>query len=764
MPSGMTALFCFWGCNMATDAFVPELKKITAAPIRPLPFKRDNLADDEELCKLVLAHLGEKYDTYSSDRKPLEQLWDSFDYMMKCGQHDTQRETERDRVDADSDDYMTRTKTRNIGSTIAARAVRLLASFLIDVLNSKPDVCRFTSRYNPVVPSSGEQADEEAAIRQAMIRYTRQAEGFDKKSVEFAYTLFTYGNVPVFAGWKQRREKIAVRKEVAPTMGAQLKAFFSREKPQAKSQVVEEEVLLENRPDFGMIPNEDFFADNNIPSIQRQHCMFTRSLAGWGELYNAQRQGQFLNVETLTAQNFYKGDTSGIEEKRQDNAGQESTMDDTKTGVFLQYQAFVELPIDESKPKGKSRWNEEKHIPQRYRVFVATKDNPRDGVCLRIARLDDPDNEWPIEMVSVYPYDAKRLYKVAPLQLIRGNYTAITTSKMQVIDRSTLDNNRPMKIKAGSVHVFRGGAEVTDLTFGPDTVYVCDNPQTDIQEFELGPLRDTMPILGYLEEDTKQLLGLVQIMTGVPMGQRTSANESQIAKTSAERPHMMDVRYIFHTWLCFYARKAVRYWNIFAEDDQILKIADSERILDVNPAGLHGDYDVEVTIADDYFHTIMEMDKWSYAARNVLPMFSSVLDLRKTAIYVCDRTLNWDVTAIVKPDNSEMSAEYARKMIAMMKQNQVPPIPPSMDLDALLRELQGERIMYSGAEEQNAWLIHLDRAIEQVEFMRQNQPAMMPMGSSPVPGPVQNPGAAAGNRIAAQLGAEAGEPAAMGGA
>jgi len=94
-------------------------------------------------------------------------------------------------------------------------------------------------------------------------------------------------------------------------------------------------------------------------------------------------------------------------------------------------------------------------------------------------------------------------------------------------------------------------------------------------------------------------------------------------------------------------------------------------------------------------------------------------------------------------------------MIEAMKQRQELPIPDSMDLGVLERELKGERVLWMGVEntDAGAWVLFLDRAIAQVEMKKQQQPMLRPMGAAPSGN--QTDGEVAGNMIAAQKGAQA---------
>lgn len=720
---------------MSQDAFVPEITKIPVEPLMTPQVEFKNLADDEDLVKHVLDHIQYTFNKYRSNRSELDDIWDAADYMLKCAQSETQREVERGRNDRDSSDNTTKTKSQKVGSTLFHRQIRTLAALLIDILKSRRDPFLFQSRSNPDVPYSGFQVHEQAEQYNALMRFTREADKFDEKAIELAWELLTYGNVPIFVGWREKRAEILDRQQ----------------QPDGSTSVVRKEVLTEFRPSMSWINNRQFYADQNVP-MRNQTSFGITSAASWSDMYDMQRNGEYLNVENLTASHLYQGGANEARDTEDVNSGYGASTNDTQTGMFRQFDWYAMLPIDEDRGAGK-RWDDKKNPLKRYWITIATALDPQQGVCLRIQRNDDPDDEWPVEMLSVMPV-GKGLYKLSIAQVARGNFNECTTTKQQILDRRTLRNNRPLKRKS-SVRAFISGAPTEDMTFRPDLQMVCDDPDADVKEFQIDSTPENFDVLRYLDNDTDEAVGTNRITRGEPMGGRTSSNEVEKAYGAAARPHMMMLKYIINKWLRFYGRKCIRRWTIHAPDDLILKITDSKRLLDVSPAALRGDFDIRIDLVDEYENNIMQAQKFVFAAQNILPMFQDVLELRELAKDAFDKVLQWDVTRYIKPDTGQATIVYAKKMIEAMKQGQELPIPDSMDLAVLERELKGVRVLWMGVEntEQGAWVMLLDRAIAQVELKKQQQPMLRPMGAAPSGN--QTEGEVAGNMIAAQKGAEA---------
>jgi len=717
-------LLFFYGEIMAdNDAFVPEDLEIVEEPIIQDELEVLNLADDEELVEKVLEHVDYYYTKYQADRDELKDLWEVADYMFKTGQNASLAETERKRLDR-QDDSLTQTKAQKCGSTLFYRQVVSIASYLVSVLNSKKDPFTFKSRYNPEIFESYEQADELANQHNLLMRWTRDADGFDTMAIDLLFQLIKYGNLPIYMSWKRKSSDILDR--------------YSNGKLERRR------ILTDNRPTLSWILNENFYADQNIGNIQDQNLILVKSLANIATLYQGKREGEYMNVDNIDKANLYQGSDDDFRETKEDNAGYGSNTSDSNTGLLLQFDVHALLPIDPTKPKGK-RWDEEKFEPKKYWVTIVTDSDPSKGICLRIERNRDPDDEYPFEMLNSIPDDTDKLYGLSLAQVLRGNYTEATVAKEQYIDQKTLATNKPLMMKRGEVYCDDG-----ELKYEQDRIYNVENKDS-ISEFQMAPVNEPLAFLNYIDGDSDEAAFSNAVFRGEAMGGRTSSSEAVNALDSSTRPHAMMAKYVLHKLLKFYAKKGVRYWHVYGDENQVLQISDETLHPVIRPAELFGDFNVELTIVDEYEQNIMQQQSYTFAAQNIIPMFQQFLDMRGIAKDVFEKILHWDVTRYILPDIKDESINRARIAInSMMNEGVYIPPRPSDDLEAVLLEAKGERIEYRGVEDEYPNVALLDRYIAEVEQLKEQKQTQAPQPVAPSGN--ETPGEVVGNQIAAEQG------------
>ena len=718
--------------------------------------QRVNLADDDDLVKHVMAHLESKLGKYKTERGELEDIWQVGDYMLKCGQDATLQESERERIDRQGDD-MNKTKAQKVGCTMFFRQVRTLAALFTDILTSKRDPFVFRSRNNPDVFFSAGQADELAEQHNLLMRWTRDQENFTVKCIDSFFSLLTHGNIVLHSRWLRRKADILDRWPVMVDVPGGIDPETGEEIPATRkvdgTKIERRMITVDNRPVMDVIPIEDMYCDQNIGDMQKQQVVIISSPVPYSDILDVEREGEYVNVDKIDSTKIYQGRTSdSMHADRETNAGYESGTDDSATGLLQQYDATAMLPIDESKPAGK-RWDSKKHVAKKFWVTVIHSFT--DGVCLRIERNPDPDDEMPFEIVPLFPKDPDKAYGLSPAQILRGTYSEQTTMKMQLIDHGTLLNNRPLWVVAGEVHI--DGTD--DLKFGKDKVYQVDS-KNSMGEFQMDttPYTVTMGMLAYLDSDSDETMGTVSAVRGQAMGGRTSAGEATNAYTAARLPHKMTVQYVLHRLLRFYAKKGIRLWHLHAEDDQILKITDGEEVYrNVRPIDLFGDFDVEVNIVDQFEQSMLQEQMMTFTMQNILPIYMDILDKRESFKDIADKFLHIDVSRWIKPDLSEQSKLLARTEHETMRNGGYVEPTPDEDFDTMLREHQGERIQYRGMENQDeattAYMIALDRHIEMTEFLKKQSAARQPMASQPGAPQNQSDGEVAGNAIAGMEGA-----------
>jgi hypothetical protein len=732
---------------LSSDAFIP-----TEIEDQPKPknvqkiFHGENLADDPALCESAMSYLKIYKDKYKTDRASHETIWETTDWMWKCGQDETIRETERTRLDRQADN-LTKTKAQKVGSTMFYKIVRSLAAQFVNVLFSQTDPYHYSSRSNPEIFGSDKQAELLANQHNLTMRWNRDKENFTVKAIEFLFQLIKYGNQPVVCSWFRRSQEVLDRWPTKkPVEGQPVETKVSRKL-----------VLTDNRFNWEAIPIENFYADSNIADMQKQNCVITESTTNMTELLDGQRLKEYINVDQVNESHLFKGsgDNDEIRQQKETNAGLASTTPDANTGTFQLWNAMVLLPIDETAKIGK-RWDPLKNMPKKFWVTVV-KDFTA-GVVLRIERNPDPDDEIPMDMIHHLPDDSDKLYHISLAQLIRGNYSESTTSKEQLIDTKTANINRPLKAKRGEVYTDTG-----DLKFGKDVIYYVEN-ENSLTEFVMAPVNDIIPTLQYIDNDSDEAAGNNRATRGEAMGQRTSSSEAVNAYTAASLPNKMLIKYVFHQWLSWLARKGVRYWHIYAQENQTLKIADDEGVYQsIRPIDLFGDYDVVIDIVDEFEQNLMQQQGMTFAAQNLLPLFLKDMNSREAAKKFFELILHTDISDIIKPDDSEQQKALARHENRLLMDGQYVNPSPQDNHDVMLAEHKSWRLQYTGVEGDYPNIRLLDRHIAETEFLKQQTGQQT--GSMTAPPENTTPGMVVGNEMAGQMGAMAngGGGAAMGG-
>jgi len=738
--------------GVGNDAFTPTKAKPPSSMKQKGGLDRVNLADDKELVATVTKHLQSIYEKYRNDRQELDEMAKIADWMWKTGVDEATRETERLRQDRLEDD-LSKTKAQKVGSTLFFQQVRALAALVVDVVTHKKQPFTYEPRSNPDIFASAETGNELANQNTMVSGWTMDQEGFIVKFTNFLTQLFKYSNIAIHVKWRRTVSEIIQRWPVKGADGQVTSSRLSRK-----------EVVVDNRPEFCAIPFENFYADQNIGNIQDQNCIIIKGLSNFSSFVNGHVTGDYENVFNIDAKkDMWNGvaDSQGDDMRRQKelNAGATTASDAERTGMFMQFDAWTLLPIDESKPKGK-RWDADVNIPKKYWVTVAG--NSIDGgVCLRIERNLDPDDEYPFEMIRLVPDDEDRLYHMTLAQALRGNFTEQITSKSQAIDTLSLMNNRPLHAIVGDAHLKEGEA-----AFGKDKVLWSDT-KDGISEFLLGQPPNNLPMLQYLNDDSHETAGTVRTVRGVPFGQRTSANEAGLAYDASSLPHKMLIKYLLNQFFGFYGRKIPRMWEVFADPKQVIRITKEPGVYqEIRPIELYGEYDVKLTIVDDYIKSMTQQQQLTFAAQNLLPVFIDVLDKRKAAVDIFDKFLNMDVRDWMRPslyDESVVQARRENNVMMGSPADGIPPeyVPPSMneDFDAMLREHQGFRLQFAGVEDQYAQQLQfLDRHVQETEFLKKSAgPAQgQGTGSPEAPPGTETQGEIQGEQIAAVQGQIAG--------
>lgn len=669
---------------------------------------------NDELIRKFSKEANSQYERFRSQRTLHEIMWKVSDYMYKAAQNRSITEYEKIKG-ANLSDFTNSPSTEiaQSGSTLFHRQVRQLASQGAAIQFSRDVPFKYQPIINEDNPETFEKGDEMANQLNVLAKWTMKHDKFQRKSIEFWHQIFKLGNVPIMARQVVKYGKRMVRKPVVqmvqdPYTGevtSQITAFEETWQP----------YKTENYPSIEVIPTECLYADMYIGSIQGQNTLVYPSLHNYSELLDGAKAGFYdmTAVESLAGDEKwgkYRWDgVTGEPLTRFKLNNMEAIAGDSYTGQFLTWDVFMRAPIDQT------GWNPKAEPKIWWATFVGNSIS--NGLCVRFEENQDPDGEFPIEMIHCLPDDPDLLYHVSPSQIVRSNYSVECTLKNQAIDNCTLVNRPPLKMIEGAV---RG----KDMEFTPGKVFSMDS-QDSLTEF---PVRDTTQItvnfLNYIREDTMSALATDKPFMGESFGARTSATEASNSYKNSVQPHMISIRYILEQYLGFYAKKMKSFWQAFSDPTQVVRITGEQQFPVIHPANIYGEFDVEVDIIDEYEDDIVQQQQVNEAIRMVgqNPQFMSVIDPSEL-MRAWFRRNKFDYGKIVTGRIDKDAEWMARnENVSMLAGQYVRPMA-GQNHNVHIGEHKGERLRYQGMEEQYPSATLLDQHIAETEFLIQQQEA-----------------------------------------
>jgi hypothetical protein len=719
-------------------AFMPEGAEEKASKDTPVVLEFENLADQKELVKKALSVIQPKLRLYKLDRSDIEDVWEANDYMYKCAKNDSTRTAKDTTEDA---------PMANTGSTMFYRQSVRLAAQTISVLLSKPDPYKYIPMYANGAFLKAEEGRILANQHNTLSRWTRKEDKFEMKAIEGLTMLNKYGNLPCLIRMRTekgvRKEKVMLRKapespdSVPPVVGYRFE---------------DKEYVIANYPSFVFLDNASFYADRAIGDLQKQNVVLIESTSNSSSLYQGQEDGYYMNVDTLTAAELWRGSQDGdLKKEKQENLNLDA-MQDTNTGMFWMWDVYARLPIDAD-----GKWDEKKNKPLLYWITFVGDCEAGEPKCIRFQRNPDPDDEIPVVMLHQFPDDSETLYHLSAGEIIKSNFDEQTTAKNQLIDNRTLHNRKPLKAVRGEVYE-------TDLTMHRDKVFSVEK-QDSLQEFQFTDITGTiMANVEYLDQDASRALSTVEAIEGVAMGQRTSASEAVNVYKQANMPHMITARYQLGQWLEWYAKKSMRYWHLYAMPEQVVEITGENENTEIKPAVLFGDYEVTVDVVENAEREQIELNALNYALGNLAanPLFANKID---PELFLKDWS---ELNKLTNPrwirNMTNVDAERVARLEneAMVFNNTWDEPQPGEDHEAHLRTHKAFEAQFANIE--NAESLYpglrlLRQHITNTELLQQQEGQKnMPQGMPNVETPSGNttPGMVAGNDMAAVIGASEG--------
>lgn len=656
----------------------------------------DNLASVEELSKTVRESIRDYEDLFDSRMDPWIKegsgIWPLCDWAFRCCMDDAKAQSEKS-VGSNVPSEWERAKT---GTTQFYRQVVQKAANGYAVQTSKDMPFRYEPLHDGGIETP-KHAEDRAKKMNLLAKWSMKKDRFPRKSIDFWTQVYKYGNIPVMCEWVQRLGKTKTAVPVFGEDGTTLERFDIEEI---------EGAVVENRPEFKVLPIESVKADPSIGNIQDQDCVIVLCAVGLGEIVNGIRTGIYRPdlMADLGKSHQWDGQ-SGLpgRDRKDSNRSSAFTVGRGCSGQYLKREVFVNLPIGDD-----GKWSTEENLPVRYRVTLIGN-SPSTSVVARIERNQEPDDAIPIEMIHANPDDSDYLYHISPFEVVRSNISTETTLIRQVIDNNSLANYAPYWEVAGQVHG-------TDRKFGPNSRFVVDDPNSIglLQVRELS--QPTLNVLEYVKEDSNTANSIDKNMSGESFGARTSAQEAATISSNSQRPNLVNIEYVLEQFLGFYASRIKVLWEAYARKEQVVQITDSnEHPAYVRPSEIHGEFDVVVDIIDEIKENEVKAQRMINYAQVVSqgPM-SQTIDWLQFSKDLSEKLMG--TSKYVVAGNTGDTDVLARMNIAAMLRGEFPSMDGSMNLARHLELYRQERARWAGREESNPSIEGvLDAVIAQIE-------------------------------------------------
>lgn len=711
----------------------------------------DNRADDEELVKKVQEACELYHQRYKSDRTDIDQKNKVADYMYACAQNRALLSSEKSKgMNLEKD---TRS---NVGSTLFFRQVNQLASQLVNVMQSKPDLWEYQPSVTTDVDVSAEVGISRINMANALARWTRRQSGFDEKIPEFAVMLFKYSNI--FIGVRQVREVHMTRcsRPIYEPDENGVPVLTGSE------QYIEEKVH-KNFPEF-FFPHPDmFWADKYVPTVQKQNCVIFGNPTSMSELWAESKLGYFSEKQykEISANHKWQGsDSSSVrgnestnrETQISDSSAGSSGQNDKSTGLYMKWDVWIRAPIDDS-----GKWDDDKNPPKLYwATFIGNTIG--EGVCVRLMRNNEPDDEIPFKEIRCQPDNSDSLYHTHNSDIVRSAYSADCTLLNLALDNMALSNEPPLI-------VVDGAHRVRDFTFRKGQKWHVDRPDAITQMQTRDSTGSTSVLRQAVRAEAMQALATDPAMLGEFAGARTSATEWQGVNSNTRQPHLLQVRYILHQLLPWMARKLMRYWDEFGLPSDVATITHQDKQYKISPKEVTGNFDIEISIIDEFEDSMLAQQR----IQNALTLIGNVPYYQQSPHHTIDPSellkawfdsMKWPSPRIIlPPDGADATQVATSRVNGMLNAGQYVSPQQGENFAVHLRVASAERLRWKGLEDVDdpraKNLPLLDQYIaelKQVAQGGQTAAAAAPNGNLSAGTQNQSEGEAAGNQIASAYG------------
>lgn len=535
----------------------------------------------------------EVFERYESEREPYEAVWKVLHYMWTCAQNRAIATDERV-VGANASDQLR--ERAESGSTQFFRMVNQFAAQYMSVYLSRNTPWKYSPIINRNIFESSEEARTQAENYDIASRWVLKRNDDGVKTLDFATLAYLYGGYPEMVFMRQRSARRTITQPVFedvqdPTTGE------VRSVATGETEEVEEEFLVESFPEFKTFSIWNMYIDVNVGSMRDQDWVYLVDPITLTEAIEMARMGEYdiEKLKLLERAHYWDGNIGGEhKDDERSSEGLDSSTNPTDTGMILRWNIFANVPIDED-----GVFDSSKNVPKRHWITILGN-RPDDGVVVKVERNVDPDDEVPVNFTNCLPGPPDSFYHIAPGQAIRSNYSIECTIKNQIVDEATSDLNAPIILKQGAF------PNQTAFTWDGGTWECIGSPKDSWDRPTSGNASQfAIQFLQLLEEDSRRALAFDPSFVGEGLGSRASANEFSSVRQSSQAPHLSMVRYMMAQRERWRARKIKSYTDHFIPPEQIIAITDdANHFRPIQIGDLHGEFDIEINIVDEFESSI----------------------------------------------------------------------------------------------------------------------------------------------------------------
>lgn len=698
-----------------------------------LKFSDDALVD-------ILSEAEVYFSTFKGDREDVDDEMTLADYMYSAAQNRAFMSLEKTRgANLEKDERA------SVGSTIFHRQVNMLASQLVNVINSQTDLVRYQTISNEIDPTSAQDSKEVAAQLQVLQRYTRKRDHFDFKIPEFAVNMFKKSTAFIMMSWCNKEKTVSrsvAKPSVTPAENGEVQISLENKK-------VKQKINL-GYPSIKILDPSQVYADRWIPSMDQQNCVIVTEVKNRAEIAMMANSGDLDREQyEKLGEDYYwnQSDETEVENDESLNRGKDRSI--TSTKMFKLYHIFILLQINESGQE------DPEADPELYYIRVIGNDI-RNGMVMSIAPMTDydPDGEIPIVVVNANPDKFGELYHTSIASIVRSIYSTDCTLLNLAIDNMAAVNDPPLMI-------IDGAHRVNDFTFKKGQRFHVDTPNA-ITQFQLRDVTQSTAILReQIRKEGMQALATDAPMMGEFAGARTSASEFIGVNQNTKQPHLVQINYILQQFLPWWGKKIMSYWMYHGDPTQVLNITDMQKQYQISSDVSDVTFDVEVNIVQEYEDNLVRQQQLG----NIMQIIGSSEFFQQSPHHSVNagqllkkflNTMRWDASEILEQPTGYDSEAHARSMVEKILYSGVYQRPdPRMNVGIHLRVARGEEIRWRGLENSGdpraANLPLLQQYISELMLLQEQSQGG---GGGQLPQGPQNQtqGEVAGNQGAAALG------------